>query len=186
MSAIWIWLAMGVYFAGDAYLLLCHQPAQGDQVRDKGTQKKMVLVGSLAYVLAFWMGISHVGYVALPQWTHVLALGLIVAGIMIRWMAIRTLWEFFTVRVSIRNNHRLVDNGLYRHLRHPSYTGIFFVAFGCGLALSNVFSLIILMWGFGYIIEERVAVEELALKKAFGARYENYIGRTKRYLWGVY
>lgn len=186
MVVILLWFLMLSHGASELLLAYFKQPADGDREVDDGTQIRMLVLGGLSYALAWVMGQTEVGHVALPGWVQQVAMIVIVVGFGIRWVAISTLWRFFTVRVAIRKDHELVDVGLYRHLRHPSYTGIMLIAFGFGLALSNLFSILILMWGLGYVVEERVDVEEAALKKAFGDRYINYIHRTKRYLWGVY
>ena len=51
-----------------------------------------------------------------------LGLILLVAGITIRWIAVNSLGKYFTGTVLIRNDHRLIPSGPYKHLRHPAYT----------------------------------------------------------------
>ena len=77
-----------------------------------------------------WLGLI-LGFLGVGRFTdHVLAsgfsgLGLILAGISIRWTAIRTLGSLFTGFVTIRDDHRLVQTGIYGILRHPSvHTGL--------------------------------------------------------------
>ena len=43
-----------------------------------------------------------------------IGIALILAGIVIRAVAIATLWRFFTVTVAIHESHELIDRGLYR------------------------------------------------------------------------
>ena len=66
-----------------------------------------------------------------------LGLGLLVVGIIIRWSAIYTLGKYFTGTVMIKDDHRLVQNGLYRYLRHPAYAGALLAHLGLGLSFSN-------------------------------------------------
>ncbi|KAG0268147.1 hypothetical protein BGZ95_002591 [Linnemannia exigua] len=47
-----------------------------------------------------------------------------VMGYMLRSWAFRTLDRFFTFSLTIRPNHRLVQDGPYKYLLHPSYTGL--------------------------------------------------------------
>ena len=110
-------------------------------------------------------------------WT---GLALLVAGVGIRWRAIYTLGKFFTGTVLIREDHRLLRTGIYKHVRHPAYTGALLAHLGLGLSFSNWFSL-----GFGvgpYAIAAayRIRVEERALREAFGDEYETYASSTKR------
>jgi protein-S-isoprenylcysteine O-methyltransferase Ste14 len=51
--------------------------------------------------------------------------------------AIVHLGRFFTVNVAIAANHRLIDTGPYRFVRHPSYTGALMAFLGLALCLAN-------------------------------------------------
>ena len=50
-----------------------------------------------------------------------LGLILVLTGIMVRIIAIYTLGKFFTVKLAINKEHKLVDKGLYKYIRHPAY-----------------------------------------------------------------
>ena len=47
------------------------------------------------------------------------------AGLALRTWAIATLGGWFTLRVGVKTAQRLVDEGPYRLMRHPSYAGAF-------------------------------------------------------------
>ena len=111
---------------------------------------------------------------------------LLVSGIVIRLSAIHTLGKYFTSTVVIKNDHQLIRTGLYKHLRHPSYTGALLAHFGLGLSFSSWFSL-----GFStipYLVAayHRMRVEEQALRDAFGEKYESYAATTKRLIPKLY
>ncbi|HEV7571870.1 MAG TPA: isoprenylcysteine carboxylmethyltransferase family protein [Thermoanaerobaculia bacterium] len=118
--------------------------------------------------------------------TFWIGLGLIILGVIIRAIAIATLWRYFTVDVSIREGHELVDRGIYGVLRHPSYTGSLLSFLGLGFAFGNWLSVAIIavatIIGFSY----RIAVEEGALIEHFGDRYRDYMRRSKRLIPGIY
>jgi protein-S-isoprenylcysteine O-methyltransferase Ste14 len=113
-------------------------------------------------------------------------LAIMVIGIIIRAIAIATLWRYFTVDVSIREGHELVDRGLYGVIRHPAYTGSLLSFLGLGFAFGNWLSVGIIavatIAGFSY----RICVEESALIEHFGDRYRDYMQRTKRLIPGIY
>jgi protein-S-isoprenylcysteine O-methyltransferase Ste14 len=115
-----------------------------------------------------------------------LGIALIVIGMIIRATAILTLRRFFTVEVRIQESHELVDRGLYKTIRHPSYTGALVSFLGLGFAFGNWLSLALVLSGaligFGY----RIRVEEAALRNHFGDRYRAYAARTKRLIPGIY
>jgi protein-S-isoprenylcysteine O-methyltransferase Ste14 len=115
-----------------------------------------------------------------------LGIALMLIGMLIRATAIITLRRFFTVQVTIQESHELVDRGLYRFIRHPSYTGALVSFVGLGFAFGSWVSLAVItlaaLIGFGY----RIRVEEAALVQHFGDRYRQYAVRTKRLIPGVY
>ncbi|MBV8547096.1 MAG: isoprenylcysteine carboxylmethyltransferase family protein [Acidobacteria bacterium] len=118
--------------------------------------------------------------------TFWIGLGLIILGVIIRAIAIATLWRYFTVDVSIREGHELVDRGVYHVIRHPAYTGSLLSFLGLGFAFNNWLSVAIIaiatIIGFSY----RIAVEEGALVEHFGDRYRGYMQRSKRLIPGIY
>ena len=107
-------------------------------------------------------------------------------GMVIRWMAIGTLRERFTIDVNIVEGHQLVEKGLYGVIRHPAYLGGQVTMLGLGLALENWLSIVILivipLAGHLY----RISVEEKVLVDHFGQSYVNYMKRTKRLIPGVF
>jgi protein-S-isoprenylcysteine O-methyltransferase Ste14 len=111
---------------------------------------------------------------------------LMLAGLLFRAYAIRQLGRYFVPEVAIQPGQRVIDRGLYRHLRHPSYTGTFLTILGFGLALTNGLSLAILLILPGLAYYFRMRVEEAALLEAFGEEYRAYMRRTKRIIPFVY
>ena len=113
-------------------------------------------------------------------WVGWLGVALLVAGVCVRWSAIRALGKFFTGVVLIREDHRLLRSGLYKHVRHPSYTGGLVAHLGLGLSFANWFSLAFSTVPFVLAASYRIRVEERALREAFGAEYDAYARETKR------
>lgn len=111
---------------------------------------------------------------------------LMLAGLLFRAYAIRQLGRYFVPEVAIQPGQRVIDRGLYRYLRHPSYTGTFLTVLGYGLALTNGLSLVIMLVLPGLAYYFRMNVEEAALLDAFGDEYRAYMRRTKRILPFVY
>lgn len=113
-------------------------------------------------------------------------LGLMLAGIAVRWTAIHTLGVFFTGRVQIREGHTLIRTGLYSRLRHPAYAGSLLAYFGLGLAFANWWTLACSVVPYLVAIGYRMRVEETVLQKTFGPAYAEYAEATKRLIPGVY
>ena len=115
-----------------------------------------------------------------------IGVALLISGIALRWTAIYTLGRFFTPKVIIQPDHRLISSGPYRFLRHPSYTGALIAHLGLGLSFSNWFSLALSSIPYLVATLYRVHVEELALKEALGDEYLRYSKKTKRLVPGLY
>jgi protein-S-isoprenylcysteine O-methyltransferase len=96
------------------------------------------------------------------------------------------LGRFFTVNVAIATNHRLIDTGPYRFVRHPSYTGALMAFLGLALCLANWASLVVMVVPVFLVFLWRMHVEEGALLQALGNQYRNYMNRTKRLIPAVY
>ena len=107
-------------------------------------------------------------------------LALMAGGLVFRYWAIRALGRYFAPTVSLESDHRMVEAGLYRYIRHPSYTGTFITILGYGLALTNWLSLIVMLVLPGLAYEYRMRVEERMLIETFGEEYREYMKRTKR------
>jgi protein-S-isoprenylcysteine O-methyltransferase Ste14 len=113
-------------------------------------------------------------------------IALMLAGISVRWVAIYTLGKYFTRRVTILDDHRVVQSGLYKYLRHPSYSGFLLGNLGLGLAFSNWLSLIIIFVPTLAAALYRMHVEEKALTQAFGSEYVDYCRATHRLIPKLY
>ena len=108
------------------------------------------------------------------------------AGVVVRWWAIRTLGGHFTRNLQVAADHAVVVDGPYRYLRHPSYTGAILMFTGIGIGLGNVLSLVICVVfpAIGFV--RRIPVEEALLKRELGGPYVEYASHTRRLLPGVW
>lgn len=109
-----------------------------------------------------------------------IGLGVIILGMILRFIAIRSLGRYFTVDVTIREGHQLKTDGIYRYLRHPSYAASLISFAGFGISLNNYLSLLMLVALIGAAFFYRIKVEEKALIEQFGDDYRNYMKKSKR------
>ena len=132
----------------------------------------MLLAPLLNYFrLGYWVGSWF------PGW---LGVALMVLGIALRSWAARVLGSFYTRTLLTTSDQRIVEEGPYRLLRHPGYSGNLLMWAGAGLAASNwiIFSIITLAMVMSYAY--RIQSEEAMLVAQFGAEYSTYIKRTRR------
>jgi protein-S-isoprenylcysteine O-methyltransferase Ste14 len=115
-----------------------------------------------------------------------IGLVLIVAGMVIRFLAIRTLGKFFTANLAIHAEHKLVKQGLYKYIRHPSYFGSLLSFIGFGLTLNNWISLFIILIPVLISFIYRIYIEEKLLSEQIGLEYDDYKKNTKKLLPYIY
>lgn len=155
--------------------------------RDRGSLILLYVGITLGYCVAIPFSFSPFGRLTWgqPVW-QVAGLALIAGGLWIRYSAMRTLASLFTYAVEIQEQHRLVETGLYRFIRHPGYFGQLLVFLGIGLALANWISLLGLTLPIGVAFLNRIRVEERALQERFGGAYETYRRRSWRLIPWLY
>ena len=117
---------------------------------------------------------------------YLIGLGLFLCGVILRWYSIWYLGRYFTVDVAIAKEHRLINAGPYRLIRHPSYTGALIAFLGFGSCLGNWLSILCLMLPIVGAFIWRIHVEERALTEALGDDYRAYMRRTKRLIPLIY
>ena len=133
------------------------------------------------------LGFASIGRIQIgSNLVGLVGVGLLLAGITLRWTAIYTLGKYFTPKVMIQADHRLVRSGPYRYLRHPSYTGALIAHLGLGLSFSNWFTLALSSLPYLVATFYRMRVEEVALKEALGEDYLGYAKDTKRLIPKIY
>ena len=149
--------------------------------RDRGTLRLLLVTVYACIGIAVWISCrtdGHFGAARLPLfWTGLLLMAM---GLALRFWSIRVLARFFTVDVAIHAGHELIRRGPYRLLRHPSYTGSLMTFLGFGLALGNLWSLLVLMTPVTIAFFWRMRIEEQVLAEAFPAQYPEYARQTKR------
>jgi protein-S-isoprenylcysteine O-methyltransferase len=107
-------------------------------------------------------------------------------GLLLRWFSIIYLGRFFTVNVAIAKDHKVIDSGPYRYIRHPSYTGALMAFLGFSLCLSNLVSFFIILVPVIAVFLYRIGIEETALSSALGEAYIGYCRRSKRLIPFIY
>ena len=171
-----------VWLASELWLGWRRRSSDAARTRDSGTLRLLLITIYVCVALAVWF--SYTGRMRFPAearvpllWTGMI---LMVAGMLFRGWAVRVLADFFTVDVTIRNDHRLIRNGPYRWLRHPSYTGALTTFFGFALALGNYGSLLLIALPVTAAFLWRIRIEERVLAEAFPQQYPAYARETKR------
>ncbi len=141
---------------------------------------------TVGYALSFSIGATKIGRI--HDWNTFFAIGiaLFVIGLMIRIHSILTLKQYFTYSVAKVENHKLIETGLYKFIRHPGYLGQLIIFIGISTSISNWLSIpfMVIPVAIGYIY--RIKVEERFMIEQMGEKYLNYQKRTKSLIPMIY
>jgi protein-S-isoprenylcysteine O-methyltransferase len=181
---------LGLFLAGEVMLLWRakrrRKPGDRQAPEDRGFVSRALLIFLVCNLLAMpclrLFPAASFGTVG----TSCIGLGVMLAGLLLRWWSIAHLGRFFTVDVMIASGHHVVDSGPYRLVRHPSYAGAALVVVGIGLCFGNLASFVVLLVPFLALLMRRMRVEEAALLGELGDSYRAYMGRTKRLIPGLW
>lgn len=180
-AALVFYAAVSAWFLTEMVIGFRYRTPRDSTARDRGS--RFIVAG--AVVLGVWIAYAiafGVPATAIRWHRHLLlaaGVGIMVAGMALRWYAIRTLGPYFSISVATQQNQRVIEQGPYRLVRHPSYSASLLTFSGMCLALANSLtfvSLLVPLLAFAY----RIGVEEAALVEALGDDYRRYMRRTKR------
>lgn len=152
--------------------------------QDKGSTILIILYVIVAINLSAFIKTKGWGYIN-PPWNSI-GIVVMILGIILRQWAVFILGQFFSGHLEIKEEHRVIRQGPYRVIRHPSYTGALLTFAGYGLAMSSWISSILLILMFLLIYGYRIKVEEELLKSQLGKDYEEYMQDSWKmipYIW---
>ena len=116
----------------------------------------------------------------------VIGVALLATGVVIRTWAVALLGRFFTTDVRVHAGQVVVDEGPYRWVRHPSYSGLILVFIGIGLALGNWAALATVVFVPTAALVNRIHIEERALLDGLGEPYRRFAASRARLIPGVW
>lgn len=76
----------------------------------------------------------------------------------------------------------LVTSGIYSVTRNPMYVGLTLLLTAWGLYLSNALALFLVSGFVSYLTRYQIRPEERILREKFGAGYDNYARRVRRWI----
>lgn len=180
-SAVFLWA-----YLPEFRLVARSRPKQGEK-SDRGSMQIIMLAGWLGSLAAFMVaGIGRFAITRATKEWFVAGLAILVSGRLLRMHCWRMLGQYFTGDVKVSSDQPVVELGVYRWVRHPSYTGGILMYLGTGIALTNWLSALIIVVSGAAAYGYRVHVEEQALQANLGRRYLEYMRRTKRFVPFVY
>lgn len=178
----WVWISSEVLLQ-----LVTRTTRHSGTIKDRGSLPLLLAAIFGSIWAASWYADTHTHtMLGSAHWLKTLALVLMIAGLAIRWTAILTLGLSFSTNVAIHATQTLRKTGLFRWVRHPSYTGMLLNFAAIGIYERNWISLAIVLIFPTAALIYRIHVEEMALTQAFGEDYAAYSRTTRRLFPGIY
>ncbi len=142
------------------------------------------IVGLVCAALAWGLGVWLPGGALAPPLRLALALPCALLGLLLDgW----SLWNFRRQRTTVNplapgRASTVVLSGPYRFTRNPMYLGMAMLLLALCLWLGQPVALLALAVFVAYITRFQIQPEERALRAKFGAPYEDYLRRVRRWL----
>jgi protein-S-isoprenylcysteine O-methyltransferase Ste14 len=104
---------------------------------------------------------------------------LVIAGFLFCWWARIHLGQLWSGSITLKADHRVVDTGPYRLVRHPIYTGLLLAAFATAAEKGTLLALVgAALMAFGFWL--KAGFEERFLRQELGREaYDGYARRTR-------
>ncbi|HEX4693978.1 isoprenylcysteine carboxylmethyltransferase family protein [Sphingomonas sp.] len=117
--------------------------------------------------------------------------GVIVALLMAAAVALfnassRAMGKNWAVVAQTRSDHNLVETGPFKWIRNPIYVAMSFFMFAMAIAFGHSRNLIVAVPIFALGTWMRVVREEGLLRAQFGAAYDDYAARVRRFVPGLF
>ena len=189
------WIAKAVVLAGTLTMIAIRAPhgRRSRSVKVAKSHKTPLETGLLVLV---WVGFVPLIWLASPVLLfaeYPLRLGPFVAGVI---CFVIGLWLFYkshadlgtnwSITLEVREQHRLITQGVYYRIRHPMYSALVLYSLGHALVIPNWVAGPANLVAFAILFTLRVHAEEQMMSDTFGDEYATYAARTKRLVPGVW
>ncbi|MGA8540990.1 MAG: isoprenylcysteine carboxylmethyltransferase family protein [Terriglobales bacterium] len=154
---------VGLFLQGIAYFCVWFRPLQRQQILPNPSASPVV------------------------EWSRgVLIVSIAVGSAWLVNTSARRLGKQWALAARLVEGHTLIQDGPYRFVRNPIYTGMLGMLVATGLATMRPLQLLfaILLFALGTFI--RIRSEERLLRQAFGAEFDEYARRVPALIPGIY
>lgn len=181
MVPLLAWAVVGLYFIISAFAT---QRIQQKEAAGKRTLESFMIWGGYLALFPVFRGAAwNRPLLPLAWMPRVGTAGAVIAvgGLaLVLWSRI-TLGKYWSRIVAVKQDHKLVQSGPYRAIRHPLYTGILTASLGTALAFGlwrTLLALVLLWTAFIW----RAYREDEVMAGQFGAEFAAYRTRSGRLL----
>lgn len=169
-----------------------HAPERAPQPEDQRPpdEERFLAFATLIFLL-WWVALFLPFFLTPTVWfsswpVRMAGLGIMLGGITLRRTAIRTLDRYFTYQLCLRPDHQIIRQGVYRRLRHPSYTGTILEMTGLLIIGRSAIALALFAASAALLFAWRIRREEALLQERFGDEYRDYMRHSWRFIPWLY
>jgi protein-S-isoprenylcysteine O-methyltransferase Ste14 len=176
-GADYLWLGLGL-----VWLVGAVTAKRTERTQSSSSRVRHLVLEASAFVLVFgraewpgWLDWRFVGEQSIVRW-----IGLALTAIGIGFAMAARLWigRNWSGRVTIKEQHQLIQSGPYSLVRHPIYSGLLLALLGTALVHGELRGLLgFALAALGWVLKLRT--EEAFLFRQFGDAYLDYKQRVK-------
>lgn len=133
-------------------------------------------IWTTTYILALGFGLYNASY-GTPGFVAGIGWCVLFAGIIMRRLAYKEIGIYYHPSIGVRDEHQVIDVGVYRYLRHPLHLGLFLEISGWSLMSESWIGLTILLVALVTTVMRNIS-EEKFLNAEMGEIYTRYCERT--------
>lgn len=140
----------------------------------------LIQIFSLAVViLAPFSDGRSIGILYVENIVRYIGLFVTIPGFVLMQAGEKYLAKQFSIEVTLQKDHKLIQSGPYKVIRHPRYLGILIFFTGISLTFRSLLGIFIVLALAGVLIW-RVFAEEKMMREEFGKEWEEYQSKTWR------
>jgi protein-S-isoprenylcysteine O-methyltransferase Ste14 len=172
----YLWRAFGLYWLVSA---VGTRATKTGEVSTYRLLRIPILALTFILLLTGWLRIGVLALPFMPRSEAMRDLGLVltVCGLAVAFWARHHLGRYWSDKVEVKVDHRLISSGPYAHMRHPIYSGVLLAVAGTALAFGEwrgILAFLILLTNYAVKAEK----EERLLASQFGSEFEAYKKQT--------
>ena len=171
------WIAKALVLAGTVVMIAIRAP--------HGHRSRIVKVAT-SYKTPLETGLFSFAEYALSSGPLVAGVMCLVIGLWLFYRSHADLGTNWSITLEVREQHRLITQGVYSRIRHPMYLALALYSIGQALVIPNWVAGPSNLIAFAILCALRVRAEERMMVEEFGDEYAAYSARTKRLIPGVW
>jgi len=153
------------------------------------TDESFMVSATLIFVIGLLVAMWDFIQLQKAIWTlgllNGVGLAVFVGGTVLRQVGKRTLGRSYSYGLRTLKDQKLIQHGVYRHIRHPITLAAIIYTPAIPLVLSSLYGFLVML-GIVPLFLYRIGIEEKMLIEKFGPEYIQYMKRTKRLIPLIY